>query len=178
MHTNLPKTAHQITLMHRILFLSCVALSLGTITLAQQPPSRPPYQVDGAVQRTTLSPMAPYIEWFEADRGNLNRFYNMALSPQRQCSSTCSTGNGSNRSPSRLSTAFRWKGRSITCCFYTYLRHEERLLELRIKDQAEYQPFLPFASVIINLESSRKRVDKLDPAATAVLLNQLVKQIG
>lgn len=163
--------------MHRIIFLTCVVLSLGTITLAQQPPSRPPYQVDGAVQRTTLSPMAPYIEWFQADRGNLNRFYNMALSPQRQAQFKALYRQWLELLTKLPFDSFPVEGKIDYLLLQNYLRHEERLLELRIKDQAEYQPFLPFAGVIIQLEEARKRVDKLDSAATAVVLNKLVKQI-
>lgn len=163
--------------MHRILLLSCVVLSLGTITLAQQPPSRPPYQVDGAVQRATTSPMAPYIEWFQADRGNLNRFYNMALSPQRQAQFKALYRQWLELLTKLPFDSFPVEGKIDYLLLQNYLRHEERLLELRIKDQAEYQPFLPFAGVIIQLEEARKRVDKLDPATTAVTLNQLVKQI-
>ena len=37
-----------------------------------------------ASEQATTSPMEPYLAWFQADRGNLNRFYNITISPTRQ----------------------------------------------------------------------------------------------
>src|SRR5438105_6760087 len=67
----------------RILIVVLSSFLAITLSLAQ-PPQTKPYQIDPAIQKVGTSPMQPYLAWFQADRGNLNRFYNITLSPTRQ----------------------------------------------------------------------------------------------
>lgn len=68
----------------RSFFLGIGILFSGAGWVEAQPPKREPYQVDAAVQKASVSPMRPYLDWFQADRGNLTRFYTIPLSATRQ----------------------------------------------------------------------------------------------
>lgn len=162
--------------MRRITLVCCLLACLTTITLAQ-PPQTKPYRLDAPSKPISISPMVPYIEWFQADRGNLTRFYNIALSPTRQAQFR-----GLYREWLDLLTrlpfdTFPQEGKVDYLLLKNYLTHEKRQLEIRIKEQAEYMPLIKFADKIIQLEEARKRMEKIDPAKTADLLTQLKKDV-
>lgn len=61
--------------------------------------------------------------------------------------------------------------------FKNYLEHEQRELS-RFKTQAdEMTPLIPFAKTITDLEDTRRRLEFVDAAKSAALLNELAKQI-
>jgi uncharacterized protein (DUF885 family) len=62
--------------------------------------------------------------------------------------------------------------------FRNYLDHEEKELARFEKQLAEMAPILPFAKTISDLEDQRRRLEPIDPAATAKLLTELAKQIN
>jgi len=158
--------------------LSVILAALTIVTVsAAQPPQTKPYQVDPAIHKATTSPMEPYITWFQADRGNLNRFYNIALSPTRQAQFRTLYRQWQELLTKLPFDTFPLDAKVDYLLLKNYLTREQRQLELRIKEQAEYMPLILFAPKIIALEEARKRMEKIDPAKTADLLNGLKKEI-
>ena len=50
-------------------------------------------------------------------------------------------------------------------------------LDERAKTQAEIAPLVPFADVIIQLDQSRRRVDKVDPEKAAATVEDLSRRV-
>jgi hypothetical protein len=61
--------------------------------------------------------------------------------------------------------------------FRNLIAHQQRDLELRAKDFDEAVPMFPFAATIMKLEASRRKVQPLEAAQTAALLEALAKDI-
>ena len=61
--------------------------------------------------------------------------------------------------------------------FANYLAHEIKELERQSKQFEEMSVLLPFAKTINDLEDSRRKLETIDAAKTAALLNNLNKQI-
>jgi uncharacterized protein (DUF885 family) len=124
------------------------------------------------------SEMRGAIERFVADRGNLIRFFTIPYSSTRnnrfkQFYSEWLTAIG------KLNfDAMNEDGKIDYILFKNYLDHELRQLEIQTKAFAEIEALLPFAQTIINLEESRKRMEKMDSAKVAASLNQLNKQLA
>jgi uncharacterized protein (DUF885 family) len=57
------------------------------------------------------------------------------------------------------------------------VRSALRQLDVQAKAQAEVAPLLPFAPTVIDLEEARRRMERVDAAKAAGLLNDLKKQI-
>jgi hypothetical protein len=150
-------------------------LALLTSTALADDPRQ--YKLDPAVMSTASSPMRPYLEWFQADRGNLTRFHTIHLSPNRQAQLKRLHQEWLDLLPRLSFDSFPQEGKIDYLLFKNYLTREQRQLTIRIKEQQDYAPLLPFAETIIQLEEARKRMVKLDPAQAAETLNQLTKQI-
>ncbi|HQR43361.1 MAG TPA: DUF885 family protein, partial [Gemmatales bacterium] len=155
----------------------CLLAMLLIATPIYAQAQRPPYKVDDAMARATTSPMAPYIEWFQADRGNLERFYNIPLSPTRHAQFRALYREWLDLLTKLPFDTYTQDARIDYLLLKNYLIREQRQLEVRIKEQAEFMPLIGFADTIIKLEESRKKLEKLDGAKTAELLNQLKKDI-
>lgn len=155
----------------------CLLTMLLIATPIYAQAQRPPYKVDDAMARATTSPMAPYIEWFQADRGNLERFYNIPLSPTRHAQFRALYREWLDLLARLPFDTYTQDARIDYLLLKNYLIREQRQLEVRIKEQAEFMPLIGFADTIIKLEESRKKLEKLDGAKTAELLNQLKKDI-
>src|SRR4029077_9736538 len=125
----------------------------------------------------TTSPMEPYLAWFQADRGNLTRFYNITLSPTRQAQFRTFYRQWQELLTKLPFDTFPQEAKVDYLLLKNYLTREQRQLELRIKEQSEFMPLILFAPKIIDLEEARKRMEKIDPAKTADLLNGLKKEI-
>ncbi len=117
------------------------------------------------------------IEKFDKDRGSIDRFYTAATSPNRV-----------NRFRQLYTDYVGMLGRlnysSLNLdeqidyvLFRNYLDHEQKELARFEKQIAEMSRILPFAVSINDLEDSRRRLESVDPAKTAALLNDLSKQI-
>ncbi|HLM61397.1 MAG TPA: DUF885 family protein, partial [Pyrinomonadaceae bacterium] len=61
--------------------------------------------------------------------------------------------------------------------FQNYLRHEVKELDYLGKQLDEMSALVPFSKTISDLEDSRRRLETIDSAKTAALLNELNKQI-
>lgn len=58
-----------------------------------------------------------------------------------------------------------------------YLGHELRQLEIRAHERSEWEPMVPFARTILDLDSARRELRPMDWAKAADDLNRLAKQV-
>ena len=65
-------------------------------------------------------------------------------------------------------------GRSIIYCS-RIIEYELRQLDIQSRQISEIEPLLPFAGRIIELEETRRRMEPIDSAKTATILNDLRK---
>lgn len=117
-------------------------------------------------------------EKFQEDYGSLNRFYTAFTSANR-----------ANRLKELyreyLTALERQNFDSLNhdeqvdyLLFRNYLDHELKELARNEAQFAEMAPLMPFAKTINDLEDARRRLDFVDPAKSAALLNELAKQIA
>lgn len=126
---------------------------------------------------TSKSELRPYIELFTADLGSLNRYYNIPISKNRI---------------ERLNKFFdEWlsiieklnfdsmsiEGKADYILFKNYLNHQKYLLEIQGKRIEEVKPLVPFAEKIVELEESRKKIEKIEPLKIANSLSAISKEI-
>jgi uncharacterized protein (DUF885 family) len=62
--------------------------------------------------------------------------------------------------------------------FQNYLRHEEHESGRRAKQLEEMSAIVPFAKAISDLEDARRKLETIDSAKSAAVLNELYKQIA
>lgn len=62
--------------------------------------------------------------------------------------------------------------------FKNYLEHEQRELARNVAQMEEMAAIVPFAATINNLEDSRRKLETIDSAKIAALLNELIKTIA
>lgn len=152
-------------------------------------------EVDLSELGSFRSQMRGVIERYGADRGSLSRLYAI------ESSSFGSDRRGLNR-PSALMLSST--GRARLKEFYTHwlarleqldfdsmsqddrldylllknhLTYESRQTDIEAKALAETAPLIPFAQAIADLEDARRRMELMEPAKSAVFLNNLNKQI-
>ncbi len=117
------------------------------------------------------------IEKFSEDYGSLNRFYTAQTSPNRAARLRTFYADW-------LSFLNRQNFESLNAdeqidylLFKNYLAHEIKESDRRTKQFEEMSALLPFAKTISDLEDLRRRLETIDPAKTAALLNELNKMI-
>ncbi len=118
------------------------------------------------------------IEKFAEDYGSLNRFYTAPISSNRSKRLNEFYGE-------RLAFLNRQNFDSLNhdeqidyLLFRNYLRHEIKELGAFEKRLGEMATLIPFAKTISDLEDARRRLETIDSAKTAALLNDLNKQIA
>ncbi|MFN0140635.1 MAG: DUF885 family protein [Pyrinomonadaceae bacterium] len=117
------------------------------------------------------------IERFAQDVGAFNRFWTSELSTAR-------IARFSELYPDELANLAKLNFDSLNTdeqvdyvLFKNYLEHEQRELS-RFKKQAdEMAPLIPFAKTITDLEDARRRLEFVDAAKSAAVLNNLSKAI-
>lgn len=118
------------------------------------------------------------IEKFREDSDLLDRFYTAETSPNREARYRKLYDEWlamlARQNFEKLSEAEQVDH----ILFRNYLEHENSELE-RIRGQyIEMAPILPFMRTISDLEDSRRKLEPIDPAKTAALLNELAKTIS
>jgi uncharacterized protein (DUF885 family) len=133
----------------------------GDLSLYNEPPSR----------------LRGVIEKYNEDYGTLNRFYTSPTSATR-------SARLNDLYAERLAFLGKLDFNSLNhdeqvdyLLFKNYLEHEQKELA-RFNDQlSEMAPLMPFAKTISDLEDSRRKLEPIDAAKTATLLNDLTTQI-
>ena len=117
------------------------------------------------------------IEKFNEDYGSLNRFYTAPTSANRR-------ERFKNLYEERLAFLNRQNFDALNhdeqidfLLFQNFLRHETKELDRYARQFDEISALLPFAKTISDLEDARRRLETIDAAKTAALLNDLNRQI-
>jgi uncharacterized protein (DUF885 family) len=114
---------------------------------------------------------------FDADHGNLNRWYNIATSPTRNArlKRFC---NDWSVALKELDTAKLGKdAQADLASLQKKIERELRQLEDDARAQEEIAPLMPFALPLIALEESRRHMEDVDSYMAAGVLNDVQKQI-
>src|SRR3954451_178181 len=121
------------------------------------------------------SEMADVVRRYEADRGSLQRTYTVPTSPTRR-------ERLRRFSTDWLEALEKVKEHKFTPPAledYTKLvetvQKDLKALDQQAKRDAEIAPLIPFAPTIVNLEESRRRMERVDPPGAAGKLNEMKK---
>ncbi len=127
---------------------------------------------------TVQNEMRPYIDRFVTERGSLNRFYTAELSPTRRDKMQKFLADWLGALTKLDFEGMSEDGQIDFILFKNYVEHEIRQMDLQQKASAETAVFRPFSQTITDLEDNRRKMQPIDPAKTAVVLNDLNKQVA
>lgn len=133
--------------------------------------------VDSTVDDLAPSEMRPILEYYVVDRGTLQRSFPVAASPTRRERFRKFYSDALERIQKLNFDGMSQAGKVDYILFRTHLEHELRQLDIEEKQLNEIAPLIPFGKTIIDLEETRRRMDKIDSAKAAVTLTNLKKQI-
>jgi uncharacterized protein (DUF885 family) len=117
------------------------------------------------------------IEKFSEDYGSLNRFYTAQTSPNRAERFRRLFGDWLAVLNRQNFDSLNQDEQVDYLLFKNYLAHELKELERENKQFEEMSAILPFARVISDLEDARRRLEPVDAAKVAGVLNDLNKAI-
>ncbi len=162
-----------------VLLLVC-----GGLALAQEPgPRQPPKSGDGVPDLRELvsarqSEMQAVVRRYEADRGSLSRTYSVPASPTRHARMKRFHAEWLDALEKLDGDSLSREARADHAKLRDTVRRELRELDQQAAARAEIAPLVPFAPTVVGLEEARRRMEKIDSARAAGLLNDLKKQIG
>lgn len=118
------------------------------------------------------------IEKFSEDAGSLHRFYTAPTSPNRAARFRAFYTDWLNFLEKQNFDSLNHDEQIDYLLFKNYLAHEIKELDRRARQLEEMSALLPFARTISDLEDSRRRLETVDGAKIAALLNELNKTIA
>jgi uncharacterized protein (DUF885 family) len=118
------------------------------------------------------------IEKFSADDGSLSRFYTAPVSFNRAARFRKFYADWQAVLDRQNFDALNHDEQIDYLLFKNYLGHEIRELDRRARQLAEMSVLVPFAKTVSDLEDGRRRLETIDAARTAALLNDLGKRIA
>lgn len=118
------------------------------------------------------------IEKFGEDVGILNRFYSAQTSPNRAARFRQLYNDELALLERQDFNKLNHDEQVDYLLFHNYLRHELTELERGQKQLEEMSALIPFARTISDLEDTRRKLENIDSAKTAALLNDLAKTIS
>src|SRR5688572_3681170 len=121
--------------------------------------------------------MGAFMGYSVLDRGSLQRSYPVASSPARRERFRKFYGDALDRIRQLNFDAMSQGGKVDYVLFRSHLERELRQLDIEEKQLADMKPLIPFASAIVSLEETRRRMEPIDSAKTAATLNELKRQI-
>ena len=133
---------------------------------------------DLTIDNESPSRLRGAIENFQQDYGSLNRFYSAPTSPRRAARLRELYADRLAFLDRQNYDALNQNEQIDFVLFQNYLRHEIKELERGNRQLEEMAALIPFARTISDLEDTRRRLETIDPAKTAALLNDLAKQIS
>jgi uncharacterized protein (DUF885 family) len=146
-------------------------LLLVTNTFAQTPDDLSNYN-------EPTSRLRGVIEKYGEDSGILDRFYSARESANRQARFKQLNADWLALLGRQNFDALNHDEQVDYLLFTNYLNHEQRELARYDKQLEEMSPLIPFAKTISDLEDSRRKLETIDAAKIAALLNDLNKTIA
>ncbi len=143
-------------------FFSIHAQSTDSLNIYNEPPSR----------------LRGVIEKFAQDYGSLNRFYTAQISSNRAARFRQFYADWSGFLKKQNFAALNYDEQIDYLLFKNYLTHELKELDRREKQLEEMSALIPFAKTISDLEDARRKLETIDSARAAALLNDLNQQIA
>src|SRR5258708_11312194 len=114
---------------------------------------------------------------YQADHGNLLRYYNVSISPasyaRLKLFDEYWLAAAQKLEPAKLSQDAQAERTKLI----ESIQRDLRLLNDQAREQAEIAPLIPFSKTILDLDESRRRVDKEDPPASASVVDDRAKRI-
>lgn len=117
------------------------------------------------------------IEKYNQDYGSLNRFYTAETSANRAARLRQLYTEHLTLLSSLNFNSLNHDEQIDFLLFKNYLDHERKELARFAGQLEEMAEFIPFAGTIADMEDARRKLESIDPARTAALLNDLNKQI-
>ena len=124
-----------------------------------------------------VSEMRSAIERYTVDRGSLTRSYPVAVSRARRERFKKFYHDWLVSLQSLNFDSMSQDGKIDYLLFKNHLEYELRQLDIQSRQISEIEPLVPFADTIIALEEARRRMEAIDSAKIAAMLNDLRKQV-
>ncbi len=121
--------------------------------------------------------MRATIERYTVDRGSLTRSYPVAVSRARRERFKKFYSDWLATLPNLDFDSMSQDGKIDYILFKNHLEYELRQLDIQSRQINEIEPLLPFAEKIIDLEEARRRMEPMNSAKVAAILNDLRKQV-
>jgi uncharacterized protein (DUF885 family) len=121
--------------------------------------------------------MRSAIERYTVDRGSLTRSYPVAVSRARRERFKKFYHDWLVSLQSLNFDSMSQDGKIDYLLFKNHLEYELRQLDIQSRQISEIEPLVPFADTIIALEEARRRMEAIDSAKIAAMLNDLRKQV-
>ena len=155
-------------------FRALVVVALLCCFLTQIP-AQTYIRTNGTKER--VSEMRSAIERYTVDRGSLTRSYPVSVSPWRRARFKKFYNEWLSSLQSLDFDSMSQDGKIDYLLFKNHLEYELRQLDIQARQISEIEPIVPFATKIIDLEEARRRMEPIDSAKTAAMLNDLRKQV-
>ena len=124
-----------------------------------------------------VSEMRSAIERYTVDRATLTRSFPVAVSKARRERFKKFYTEWLNSLQSLNFDAMSQDGKIDYLLFKNHLEYELRQLDIQARQLSEIEPLIPFATKIIDLEESRRRMEPIDSARIAATLTEVRKQV-
>ena len=124
-----------------------------------------------------VSEMRSAIERYTLDRGTLTRSFPVAVSRARRERFKKFYHDSLVSLLSMDFDSMSQDGKIDYILFKNHLEYELRQLDIQSRQIAEIEPLLPFATTIIELEESRRRMEPINSPKVAATLTELRKQV-
>lgn len=134
--------------------------------------------VDLSFYNESPSRLRGVIEKFKEDHGSLDLFYTAPISINRHERFKDFYNDWLAFLYKQNFNALNHDEQIDYLLFQNHLRREIKELDFTAKQIAEMSVLIPFAATISDLEDSRRRLETIDSAKTAALLNDINKQIA
>jgi len=115
---------------------------------------------------------------YDADRGNLTRFYSVAFAPERTARLKVFDADWLGALQKLDRRGLSDEARAEQAKLIKTVEDDSAKLDELLKTQAQIAPFLPFAHIIIDLEAGRRRVEKLDAERAAGTVDALARGVA
>ena len=165
--------------------LALLLLSSPAAAQHKPVPSAKPLKVDPVASVPKLAPLvaraesdlAPVVERFSADLTSVTRRYDASDSPDQRRRMRAFNDAWRTRLREVDFGKLNAEGRADYILLDNHIRHQLALLDREDRKRAETAPLLPFTDRLLSLQDERRNLIPVDPAASARVLAQVMRQV-